>query len=529
MISNMKILQREEYPALKPVNHHEFVSKKLDFLCFHFMRSSHDDLKKIGNVVDDLLYFIKEKIFICNNFLQYVDSFYSIICFNRDISNGKGERDITYMLICVLYKHFPDKATSCVNVLPNIGSWADIKYFCGFVNFHGSSYGLDAVSISALINHAVEIIVFQFRYDYNLWNSVFNEYLSKDSCSQRPNAKFIISNVAKWIPREKNKYGWLFDKIVENYFNTSDNKYDSDFNLNKKRSIFRKMVSSLCRELDVLERKLCNNKWADIEYKNINLGAFFTYHKALLEGRSAYTNAVDRDLCKEFMMEGLLNNNFDNTEDNNEFFIRSKRLNVSMGKLVKMGFDLIKRPYTQVVSSQMAFVNNIWKKVLKKHGNSGNFGKYLLPIIDSSIDLSNDTFRQIIGMSLFTGSVSPLKRIVVFKNDFFETLIVDESLEFIDLLRNFVDFDRSIYVKFSSCIEKLYSGFNYLKQPLKIIFFSNNKNVFSQEFSLISNQYTNYIFWNLGTCDFNECNFEMFEKLYDDGARFLSGTVLLDY
>ena len=158
---------------------------------------------------------------------------------------AKGKGDITYMLICVLYKYFPDKAISCVNVLPNIGSWADIKYFCGFVNFYGPYYGLDAVSISALINHAVEIIVFQFQYDYNLWNSVFNEYFQ--FMSQRPDAKLIISNVAKWIPRENNKYGWLFDKIVENYFNTSDNKYYSDFNLNKKRSIFRKMVSLLCK------------------------------------------------------------------------------------------------------------------------------------------------------------------------------------------------------------------------------------------------------------------------------------------
>ena len=61
-------------------------------------------------------------------------------------------------------------------------------------------------------------------------------------------------------------------------------------------------------------------------------------------------------------------------------FIRSKRLNVSMGKLVKMGFDLIKRPYTQVVSSQMAFVNNIWKKVLKKHGQITENIYYLLLI-----------------------------------------------------------------------------------------------------------------------------------------------------
>ena len=150
MTSYMKILQCEEYPILKPINHHEFVSKKLDFLCYHFMRCSHDDLKKLGIVVDNLLCFIKEKLYIYNNFLQYIDSFYSIICFNRDVSNGKGERDLTYMLICVLYKYFPDKAISCVNVLPNIGSWADIKYFCGFVKFHGPSYGLDSISISTL-------------------------------------------------------------------------------------------------------------------------------------------------------------------------------------------------------------------------------------------------------------------------------------------------------------------------------------------------------------------------------------------
>ena len=359
----MKIIQREEYPSLKSENHYEYIAKKLDFLCFHFIRSSHDDLKKLAIVIDDLLSFIKEKIYIYNNFLQYIDSFYSIICFNRDISNGKGERDITYMLICILYKYFPEKTLSCLDALPNIGSWADIKYFCGFVNIYGPSYGLDSVSISTLINHSVKIIVFQFQYDYNLWNSVFNQYLSNNLCSQRPDAKLIISNAAKWIPREKNKFGWLFDKIVEVYF---EFYYPcNNFNINKKRGIFRKMVSVLCRELDVLERKLCNHNWADIDYKNISLSGFFTYNKALLEGRSVYTNAIDRDLCKEFMMEGLLNDDFDNNE--RIFLMRSKRLNISVGKLVKMGFDLIKRPYTQVVSSQMAFVNNIWKKVIKKH------------------------------------------------------------------------------------------------------------------------------------------------------------------
>ena len=91
-----------------------------------------------------------------------------------------------------------------------------------------------------------------------------------------------------------------------------------------------------------------------------------------------------------------------------------------MGKLVKMGFDLIKRPYTQVVSSQWLLLIIYGKKSQK----TPNYGKYLLPIIDSSINLSDETFCQIIGMSLFTGSISPLKRIVVFKNDFLKHLLL---------------------------------------------------------------------------------------------------------
>ena len=49
------------------------------------MRSSHDDLKKIGNVVDDLLYFIKEKflyvITFCNILILFTVSFVLIEIF----------------------------------------------------------------------------------------------------------------------------------------------------------------------------------------------------------------------------------------------------------------------------------------------------------------------------------------------------------------------------------------------------------------------------------------------------------------
>ena len=501
----MKISTNDEYPLITPENHHLFIAKKLHFFYFHFTRCSQEDLLNLSSDIHSFFCFLKDK-----SYLQYIDSIHNIICFTRDSYIGKGERDLTYMLICIFYKHFPENALLCIPKLPVLGSWADIKYFCSFVRLYGPTYKLSSQCIDILINHAVNIITFQINYDYNLWNNTFNEYLISPD-SERPNAKFIITNAAKWVPREKSKHGWLFDKIIHCYF---ENYNVNNFDLHKRRGIFRKIISLLSKELDVLERKLCNSSWADIEYKNITLHGFIKNNSALLHGRSVYTNAIDRDLCKEFMIE-----NIHDTQSCDS--MKKKNINISIGKLTKMGLDLLKRPYTQMVSNQMTFVNKLWNKIINKHERCK---KYILPIMDSSINLSDKTFNEIIGMSLFCGSISELKRIVIFKNNTLETLSIEND-NFIDLLRNFVNFDRSIFIEFSTCIEKLYSGFNYLNKPLKIIYFSNNKNIFSyKNLELISNKYTNYIFWNIDTCDFDTCDFESFENLHNEGVKFLSGS-----
>ena len=150
----------------------------------------------------------------------------------------------------------------------------------------------------------------------------------------------------------------------------------------------------------------------------------------------------------------------------------SKKLNINMGKLVSLGFELIKKPYNQTVMSQMSFVNNIWKKIVNKHDKAHS----LLPILDSSIDIDKHTWFDMLGMCLLFARVSTLKRILVFRNNECVTMAIDEKA-ITDLLRAFVDFDVSVYVDFNACLQNLYRGFHYLTSHVKLIYVSTSSRI----------------------------------------------------
>jgi hypothetical protein len=502
--------------VLMSTDHHAFIQKKMDYLSFHLTSCSRDDMVNLQKMFFDLVCFVDEKMRSCSSYSIYLQSLYNIVCFTRDCNIGKGLRDVSYMMICCLYTRFPHMAFHLIYMLPYIGSWADIKYLCGFVRgFCGLDFDFDP-----LITCAVDVLVYQFNSDYVRWNEAFDNYLLNKSAvcvidgRKRPRARDFISFAAKWIPREKNKYGWLFDIVVERYFTI----FEPFVSLSVRKMKFRKMVSTLSRELDVLERKMCTLNWASIDCKNVSLGSFLKCQSALLHGRSYYTNAVDRDLCREFMLDALSCDN-DCSGSASGF---SKKLNINMGKLVSLGFDLIKKPYNQTVMSQMSFVNNIWKKIVGKHDKAHS----LLPILDSSIDIDKHAWFDMLGMCLLFARVSTLKRILVFRNNECVTMTVDEKADFTDLLRAFVDFETSVYVDFNACLQNLYRGFHYLNTHVKLIYVSTSSRILDsvKTFDCFSHKHVGYVFWNVQTYGFDECSFEHFEPVRDQGVVFLSGS-----
>lgn len=494
-------------------DHHAFIQKKMDYLSFHLTSCSHDDMANLQKMYFDLVCFVHEKMDSCSSYSIYLQSLYNITIFTRDCNGGKGLRDVSYMMICCLYTRFPHLAFQLIYMLPYIGSWADIKYFCWFVR--GFDRGFDRVcDFEPLITYAVDIIVYQFHSDYLQLDEAFNAYLKNTSSLKRPCARELISFAAKWIPREKNKHGYLFDIIVDRYFTL----FEPFVTLSVRKMKFRKMVSTLSRELDVLQRKMCTLNWASIDCKNVSLGSFMKYQSALLHGRSYYTNALDRDLCREFMLDNLL------YDDDGSDSASSKKLNVHMGKLVSLGFDLIHKPYDRTVMSQMAFVNNTWKKIVGKHCYCKSHS--LLPILDSSIDIDKHAWFDMLGMSLLFARVSFLKRILVFRNNECITMTIDENADFIDLLRAFVDFEASVYVDFNACLQNLYRGFHYLNTHVKLVYVSTSSRILDslKTFDCFSHKHIGYVFWNVQTYGFDECLLEQFEPARDHGVAFLSGS-----
>ncbi len=178
------------------------------------------------------------------------------IFYNRNISRGLGSRDSTYEMIASLpLDSAMDVLRECVR---NYGSWSDIKYFCRYVRAND----LD----DRLIDGAVSIINQQLDWDFDTWNTAFDAHLLNRRTTPRPVGREILSFAAKWVPREKSAMGWIFDRIVE--MRSPPAHYNSRY-----RREFRKMVSTLNRELDTVEIKQCNGRTQDILYENIPISA----------------------------------------------------------------------------------------------------------------------------------------------------------------------------------------------------------------------------------------------------------------
>ena len=120
---------------------------------------------------------------------------YRLIAQTRDIVNGKGERELAYMQIYIWWHFYPELAIHAfIHFFYGLshpwGSWKDIKYFCEYV------YKKTGYPYHPLILEACNILICQLKYD---------------ETSDYP------SLAAKWCPREKKKYGWLYNIIVFYY------------------------------------------------------------------------------------------------------------------------------------------------------------------------------------------------------------------------------------------------------------------------------------------------------------------------
>tara|TARA_B100000963_G_C22615309_1_gene667019 strand:- start:704 stop:2473 length:1770 start_codon:yes stop_codon:yes gene_type:complete len=185
-----------------------------------------------------------------------------MIAHTRDIVSGKGEYELTYMMIYELHKYYPELAEqlfieitkSSTNEQP-LGSWKDFKYLANYIKTYE---GENHVFIQFMINETLKQL-----------NKDLSQFISQ-KWAEEHNSK--ISLLARWIPREKSQFGWLFKRLAEQFFNkyivsAKENSIESA----KKKCYtkFRKKINEMNKYLCTTQIYQCNGNWREIDINKV--------------------------------------------------------------------------------------------------------------------------------------------------------------------------------------------------------------------------------------------------------------------
>jgi Mg-chelatase subunit ChlD len=333
-----------------------------------------DMLSDIQHILRDSLKTFEEKRVA----KEYLCILYKMIGYTRDIVNGKGEYELSYMMIYSWFHYFPELACFALKCLVTLddehpyGSWKDIKLLCSYCMKRENHTN------SPLITYAIKL---------------FNQTLATDYANSISNCD-TISLAAKWVPREKSKYGWLFEMLAKDYFryilDTANTEESYKRAVLKCKTDYRKLISGLNKKIDTLQIKQCNGEWSAIDFDKVTSISMLKQRKAFLNvkknGQSRYSDNEDRIECA---------NKFSHYIDTTES-VKGKR--VSMGDFTKQAIDILNRrkePNTKL-DCEYKMLNMQWTD---NAGKTTKLGK-MIAMVDVSSSMSGDPMNAAIALGI---------------------------------------------------------------------------------------------------------------------------------
>lgn len=360
-----------------------------------------------------------------NEHIQYMVLLFKLIGYTRDAYHGKGEQDLAYLMIFVLYQYFPIPAMFVLNLFPQFldkdsiennlpyGSWKDISRFCKFVRFF-SKFG----DKDPLIDNAISCLNHQLDSDYHEWKSIKEKYEEdvnnpmKLTEPEKPLPKDHISLACKWSPREKKSYHWLFERCViqwvrsvkPHYFKTVKDENHFKLAFNKGKREYRLMISELSKDWMIPQIDQCSHNWANIEPSSVSSDTLYHNRRALLnidsQGRTRSKTTKDNDRIK-------CASNFE------KYFIKGFESDeLSSGKMFH-NMDM-KRFFRRVFHksnnlSEQFLLQKTWSRLILELNSECH---YLLPVLDMSLFGSND-FYSAVGIAAMISHGSSIGRRIV--------------------------------------------------------------------------------------------------------------------
>ena len=366
------------------------IRERIVQLSFQLTRTrDQDSINKLAvqteKLLKDLAISYKSSTIGKAEYVEYMSLLYRMIGHTRDIVDGKGEYTLSYMLLSVWYKEYPELAKFAFRhflLSPEgstdfhpYGSWKDVKYL------HKYNKSL------ALVQYGMHLML---------------EQLKTDSVSDKP------SLAAKWVPREKSQFSDLFTELAIDYFpeyiETAKNDISRRKAIIKAKMEFRKLLSSLNKKLDTVQIKQCGLCWADIEPTKQTSITMHKQKRAFLnvdKKGQPRSEIDDRVACATKFKE------FAEKAKNGEVEIKGQR--IGLNDFTVEALSLIRNGRS--TSDEASILNAQW---LNNSKQTGALGK-MIAMVDVSGSMSGDPMNAAIALGIRVAEKSMLgKRVLTF-------------------------------------------------------------------------------------------------------------------
>ena len=335
---------------------------------------------------------------------------YKLIAQTRDIIDGKGEYTLTYMMIYVWYTICcPSLAFFAVNSMVQLnsnehpyGSWKDLKYFCDYLmkTFN------DVQLTHPLIKHCCFLYNNQLKYDEA---ALFSEDETKTN---------NISLVAKWIPREKTRFGYLYECLSYDYYKEYISSASSKDPVTQVKAMlkcktnYRKLLGKLNAKIDKLQIKQCGKNWSDIDFNKVTSISIANQKKAFLNIKKDGQKRSDEDdriVCATHFKEHI-----HSAVNNKNKEVKGKR--VGLTSFTSQAIDLIESRRRVIMNNEncqmeIDLLNSQWRDNSSQNGKLGK----MIAMVDVSGSMDGEPLHAAIALGIRVAEKSLLgKRVMTF-------------------------------------------------------------------------------------------------------------------
>jgi uncharacterized protein YqkB len=324
---------------------------------------------------------------------EYLSILYRMIGHTRDIINGKGEYELSYMMIYTWYDFYPELSIFALRCLVDLGknvhqygSWKDLKYFYRYCQSVGCT------NYHPLLQECILLT---------------NEQLRIDSTSDNP------SLLAKWVPREDSAFGTQFEPLATHYFAEYMTTAKTDESvakaIKKCKTQYRKLLTGLNLKLHTTQIDQCGGTWTKINFNKVTSVTLAKQKSAFLNktstGAPRFPDSCDRNECASHFNEHI--------ELGKSGAIKIKGKRVGMADFTKQALHLIRMPQSKDIQAEIDLLNLQWRDNSTQNAPLGNF----IAMVDVSGSMNGDPLYAANAIGIRIAEKSKLgKRVMTFSN-----------------------------------------------------------------------------------------------------------------